>query len=122
MIPTILTIKVENKKTKIFLFRNFLSFLFLTVIIKINYIPIFEVYFVKNRDLNFIKCACKVTEKKKLNQISSKREEVKELIEQLRKVYDKVDMNIYNSTKNVNLNTIISYVQDGKVHHFMDNY
>ena len=72
--------------------------------------------------LNFIKCACKVTEKKKLNQISSKREEVKELIEQLRKVYDKVDMNIYNSTKNVNLNTIISYVQDGEVHHFMDNY
>ena len=48
--------------------------------------------------------------------------EMKELIEQLRKVYDKVDMNIYNSTKNVNLNTIISYVQDGKVHHFMDNY
>ena len=88
-------------------------------------------YYVKERDiirwrdrngLNFIKCACKVTEKKKLNQISSKREEVKELIEQLRKVYDKVDMNIYNSTKNVNLNTIISYVQDGKVHHFMDNY
>ncbi len=72
--------------------------------------------------LNFIKCACKVTEKKKLNQISSKREEVKELIEQLRKVYDKVDMNIYNSTKNVNLNTIISYVQDGEVHHFMDDY
>ena len=72
--------------------------------------------------MNFIKCACKVTEKKKLNQISSKREEVKELIEQLRKVYDKVDMNIYNSTKNVNLNTIISYVQDGEVHHFMDNY
>ena len=72
--------------------------------------------------LNFIKCACKVTEKKKLNQISSKREEVKELIEQLRKVYDKVDMNIYNSTKNVNLNTIISYVKDGETHHFMDEY
>ena len=33
-----------------------------------------------------------------------------------------IDMNIYNSTKNVNLNSIISYVKDGEVHHFMDDY
>ena len=52
----------------------------------------------------------------------SKREEMKKLIKQLRSVYDKVDMNIYNSTKNVNLNTIISYVKDGETHHFMDDY
>ena len=52
----------------------------------------------------------------------SKREEMKKLIKQLRSVYDKVDMNIYNSTKNVNLNTIISYVKDGEKHHFMDDY
>lgn len=31
-------------------------------------------------------------------------------------------MNIYNSTKNVNLNTIISYAKDGKTYHFMDDY
>ena len=29
----------------------------------------------------------------------SKREEIKQLLNQLRSVYDKVDMNIYNSTK-----------------------
>lgn len=29
---------------------------------------------------------------------------------------------IYNSTKNVNLNTIISYVKDGKTYRFMDDY
>lgn len=52
----------------------------------------------------------------------SKREEMKKLIKQLRSVYDKVDMNIYNSTKNVNLNTLISYIEDGEVHHFMDKY
>ena len=52
----------------------------------------------------------------------SKREEMKKLIKQLRSVYDKVDMNIYNSTKNVNLNTIISYVKNGETHHFMDDY
>ena len=39
----------------------------------------------------------------------SKREEMKKLLKQLRSVYDKVDMNIYNSNKNVNLNNIIYY-------------
>ena len=47
----------------------------------------------------------------------SKREEMKKLLKQLRSVYDKVDMNIYNSTKNVNLNTLISYVKDEEIHH-----
>ena len=47
---------------------------------------------------------------------------MKKLLKQLRSVYDKVDMNIYNSTKNVNLNTLISYVKDGETHHFMDEY
>ena len=47
---------------------------------------------------------------------------MKELINHLRNIYDKVDMNIYNSTKNVNLSTIISYVKNGEVHHFMDEY
>ena len=52
----------------------------------------------------------------------SKREEMKKLLKQQRSVYDKVDMNIYNSTKNVNLNTLISYVKDEEIHHFMDDY
>lgn len=79
----------------------------------------------KNRNnLEFIQCACKITEKSALGDDihGSKRDEMKKLLKQLRSVYDKVDMNIYNSTKNVNLSTIISYIQDGKVHHFMDNY
>lgn len=94
----------------------------------------------KNRfGLEFIECACKVTENnlakscgsgnengedKGINQtkVSSKRDEMKILIKELRKKYDGVDMNIYNSTKNVNLDTLISYVKDGEVHHFMDDY
>ena len=77
----------------------------------------------KRNELEFIKCACKVTEQNAKSDASgSKRAEMKDLLNQLRGVYDKVDMNIYNSTKNVNLNTIISYVKDGKVHHFMDDY
>ena len=70
-------------------------------------------------DLKFIKCACKVTKSGKTN---SKRDEIKNFIKDLRSHYNKIDMNIYNSTKNVNLNTIISYIQNGKVHHFLDEY
>lgn len=76
----------------------------------------------KYNDLHFIQCACKVTEKRKEDDDGSKRDEMKRLLKQLREVYDKVDMNIYNSTKNVNLNTLISYVKDGQVHHFLDEY
>ena len=91
-------------------------------------------YYVKEADiikwrdkneLNFIQCACKLTENRVMREdgsSNSKRQEMKVLINNLRKVYDKIDVNIYNSTKNVNLNTIISYIQDGEVHHFMDDY
>ena len=76
----------------------------------------------KYNNLQFIQCACKVTEKRKSEEDASKRDEMKRLLKQLRSVYDKVDMNIYNSTKNVNLNTIISYVKNGQVYHFLDEY
>ncbi len=91
-------------------------------------------YFVKEEDiikwrdkngLEFIDCACKITEKNKsskINDIGSKREEMKRLLKQLREVNENVDMNIYNSTKKVNLDTIISYMKDGKEVSFLDNY
>ena len=47
---------------------------------------------------------------------------MKKLIKELRKVYDKVDMNILRSAQNVNLDTLISYQRKGKVHHFLDDY
>lgn len=79
----------------------------------------------ERNDLHFIQCACRFTEHCTMCDNGgggSKREEMKKLLKQLRSVYDKVDMNIYNSTKNVNLNTLISYVKDGEVHHFMYDY
>ena len=75
--------------------------------------------------MHFIQCACRFTEHCTMcdnGGRDSKREEMKKLLKQLRSVYDKVDMNIYNSTKNVNLNTLISYVKDEEIHHFMDDY
>lgn len=70
--------------------------------------------------MHFIQCACRFTEHCTMCDNGgggSKREEMKKLLKQLRSVYDKVDMNIYNSTKNVNLNTLISYVKDEEIHH-----
>ena len=47
---------------------------------------------------------------------------MKRLLTQLREMNEDVDMNIYNSTKKVNLDTIISYLKDGKEVSFLDNY
>ena len=75
--------------------------------------------------LDFIRCACRFTENTTIyadKSSNSKREEMKELIKHLRSVYSNIDMNIYQSTQNVNLDTLISYIKDGEVHHFLDNY
>ena len=109
-----------------------------------------EADIIKWRDKNglvFINCACKITEKNhfadeitKKNRLAneeagsrnctkeiktefgSKREEMKRLLKQLRETNKDVDMNIYNSTKKVNLDTIISYMKDGEEISFLDNY
>ena len=75
---------------------------------------------VKRNNLDFIKCACKFT--KNCDNSNSKRLEMKELINNLRKVYENIDINIFNSTKNVNLNTVISYKKEGKIYNFLDKY
>ena len=75
--------------------------------------------------LEFINCACKITQRRLINQkgkTGSKREKVKELIKKLKQDYDKVDMNIFRSVENVNLSTIISYKDGDKIYHFMDGY
>ena len=47
---------------------------------------------------------------------------MKALIKNLRKIYKNVDINILRSAENVNLNTVISYIKDGKIYHFLDEY
>ena len=79
----------------------------------------------KYNDLEFIQCACKFTEKYEMSQNPgevSKREEMKNLIKEMKKGYDKIDINIFNSVQNVNLDTIISYRRGNKFHHFLDDY
>lgn len=78
--------------------------------------------------LQFLQCACRFTEqvaKEKAMEESvhtSKRQEMKELIASLRKVNPRIDMNIFRSAENVNLDACIGYVKDGERHHFLEKW
>lgn len=67
------------------------------------------IHFVKYNNLKFIDCACKVTKKS-----LGKRKEVKLLIEELVKTNKNADINIMNSLKNVNKETILGYMENGE--------
>ena len=71
--------------------------------------------------LEFLNCACKFTEKSKIEN-NSKRKEIKELIKELRKINPYIETNIYKSSKNVNLDAIIEYKSNGIRHNFLDRY
>lgn len=90
-------------------------------------------YMVRERDiiawaryneLEFIRCACSVTQKNEETCDGSKRQEVKELIRKLTVENDKVDMNIFKSIHNVNLATVVGYREcdGGDVHLFTEKY
>ena len=71
-------------------------------------------------NLRFMECSCRLTEVK--NSPPSKRLEIKNLLKQLRAVNPEVDMNIFRSAENVNLQTLISYHIGNEYHHFLDSY
>ena len=76
-------------------------------------------------DLQFIQCACRFTENCTMCDNGgggSKRQEIKNLLKQLRAVNPAVDMNIFRSVENVNLQTIISYHMGDEYHHFLDRF
>lgn len=75
-----------------------------------------------HNELTFINCACKFTEKMKIDDGASKRNEMKKLISDLRKVNKNVDHNIFKSLDNINMNCILGYHKDGIRHSFLDEY
>ena len=74
--------------------------------------------------LEFILCACKVTQANAEAENGSKRQEVKNLIKKLKAENDNVDMNIFKSIHNVNLATVIGYREcdGGELHMFTEGY
>ena len=69
-----------------------------------------------------MQCACHFTEGIKQGKISSKRDEIKSLIKQLKLINPSVDMNIFNSIHKVNLSTVIGYIKNGETKNFLDEY
>ena len=73
--------------------------------------------------LEFINCACKFIERNNsLNDGTSKRKEIKNLISELRKNNPNIDTNIFKSLDNVNMNCILGWHKDNINHSFLDEY
>ncbi len=73
--------------------------------------------------LTFLNCACRFTENCALGDGGGgKRSQVKSLIAQLEKAHPGVEMNIFRSCHNVNLDTVIGYKKDGVLHPFDEDY
>ncbi len=75
-------------------------------------------------ELEFLQCACRFTEKiaDENAVMESKRQEMKRLINSMKKDYPQVEANIFKSTHNVNLNTVIGYSKNGEHTNFLDEY
>ena len=72
--------------------------------------------------LQFLRCACKFTEHCATNEEDSKRLRVKRLIASLKQEYENVDINIFRSSYNVHVDTMIEYVSNGKRYDFLSRY
>ena len=78
----------------------------------------------KGNGLEFIQCACRFTERREVNAngAGGKRAEMKRLIAQFRKLSPNIEMSIFRSCHNVNLNTVIGYTLNGVQHDFVREY
>ena len=76
--------------------------------------------------LGFIQCACRFTDTcttcNSDGSNKSKRQEIKQLIKEMKETNPFVEGNIFRSVENVNLSTVIAYKQGGVKHHFLDTY
>lgn len=72
--------------------------------------------FVKYNELSFINCACKFSEKQDL--YDSKRQEVKNIIKELKKINPLIPNNLFKSMENVNIDTILGVFEDHDYHDF----
>ena len=76
-------------------------------------------------DLRFLECACHFTKKNEQTsdrEMTSKRKEMKELISAFRKINSNIEMNIFRSVHNVNLETVIGYRKGDNKYNFLDDY
>ena len=72
--------------------------------------------------LTFLQCACRLTEGLASGRVESKRQEMKELIRELRRKNPAVDRNIFLSVHNVNLGTVIGFRTETETFPFLSEY
>ncbi len=79
----------------------------------------------KYNGLEFLRCACRFTEEAEKSgdyENLSKRQEIKDLIKQIKKQNPDVEQNLFKSLHNVSLDTLIGYKQEGIEHSFLDKF
>lgn len=74
--------------------------------------------FVKDCGLTPLNCACIVSAGKTAN----KRYDIKNLIKNLSQDYQQVEKSIFSAAKNIQLDCVLGWKKDGKVHSFLDDY
>lgn len=73
---------------------------------------------IKKSGIQSMNCGCTVVAEK----TSSKRREIKELIDNLRKINPDIDQSIYTAATNVNIDAILGYVKNNEKIHFNKIY
>ena len=76
-------------------------------------------------ELSFIQCACRFTENCTLcdnGQGGSKRQEIKQLLKDLKKENPNIEENIFSAIHSLQLDTMVGWKYQGQVHSFMDAY
>ena len=76
----------------------------------------------KYNGLEFIQCACRFTENCENGTGDSKRQEIKQLIKELKKTNPNIEKSIFNSIHSVCLDTMVGYKSNGVEHSFLDDY
>ena len=70
--------------------------------------------------LEFLRCACRLSESAAVDETASKRQEIKRLIADLHRTNPKVAQNIFNSIHRVQLDTLVGWKQRGEMHSFLE--
>ena len=79
-------------------------------------------HWVRYNNLTFIQCACKMTEKSS-QENNSKRKEIKNLINELKKTNPDLENNLFRSVHQVYVHTFPGYkTSDHEYHTFLENY
>lgn len=72
--------------------------------------------------LEFLQCACKMTETAARDEEASKRRETKNLIRHLRETNPDIEKRIFSAIHSVNLDTFPGYKTGGEEHSFLEHY